>query len=77
LQSKLIQGIFVMMARLPRQPLFRTGGADLSAIAANSHFAPAAATVLGGFEQQPTALHASASLGARQLFSMSRVSAET
>jgi hypothetical protein len=50
------------------QLMFRTRGPDLSAIAADAHFAPAAATVLGGVEEQPTALHASASLGARQLF---------
>jgi hypothetical protein len=45
------------------QLLFRTRGADPRAIAAGAHFAAAAGTV-GAVEEQPTARHASASLGA-------------
>jgi hypothetical protein len=44
--------------------LFRTRGADPSAIAAGARFATTVVTVLSAVEELPTALHASASLGA-------------
>src|SRR5262245_31434256 len=67
-QEYFADGIHDVPLGFAHQLLFRTRGANLSAIATDAHFAPAAAAILGGVEEQPTALHPSASLGARQLF---------
>src|SRR5215510_3555625 len=52
------------MLGLCSQLLAHPRGANFRAIAADAHFTPATAVVLGGVEEQPAALHAGTAFGA-------------